>query len=507
MQETRSFRNEITVTLLFTAVGFIIYIPLLKNGFLSDDYDSLYRIYVQKRILYREFLRPMIDISFYFNYLISGLSAWSYYIFNIAVHIINALLVFRLVAGYTLFSKKDQWLFAFWSGLLFLIYPFHNESIAWLSGRLSSMACFFALISLIIASEGKGKITVVMSALFFLLGLLCYESIIFLPAIILIIHWLKGRTVKKLFIQSGFWLLVIFFYLLIRYSLSGEITGEYGSRLSDNHFLQKCLNAGKVFGRLFLPGSEHQEILIVLTTVICFFTILITGLIIRNKNLTSVYKIKWIALMVFALISILIPIAFGVSTRTSESDRLLYFPSCFICMLLISIILQISRRTSVRVLWFSGIAVYFLCFLEINNMRWVKASEAAESILEAVRSRGAKNVILINVPDELEGAFVFRNGLIKALAINKTDTSKVKILNYLKRVDYLKTGQTIPLQIIDSTATIYPACLIVQHENQYIQLTNTQNKSSVSLRNDRNLLYYWNKEALIRLFRDSTDRK
>lgn len=507
MQEIQSSRNKIAVTVLFTVVGFAIYIPLLRNGFLSDDYDSLYRIYIQKRILYREFLRPMIDISYYFNYLISGLSAWSYYLFNISVHIINALLVFRFAAGYALFSKKDQWLFAFWSGLLFLIYPFHNESVAWLSGRLSSMACLFALISLIIISERQGKLTSIISAIFFLLGLLCYESIIFLPAIILIIQWLKRRSAKNLFIQSVFWLLVTFFYLLIRYLLSGEIAGEYGSRLSDNHLLQKCLNAGKIFGRLFLPGSEHQSLLIVLTIVLFSFTILITGFILKNKNQNRVIKTKWIALMAFALISLLIPIAFGVSTRTSEGDRLLYFPSCFICMLLIASILLICRNTGVRWLWFSGISVYFLCFLEINNMRWVKASRAAESILETVRHIGTKNIILINVPDELEGAFVFRNGLYKALEINKTDTSKVTIMNYLKRTDYLKTGQTIPVQVIDSTLVIYPECLIVLHEGPYIQLTNTQNNSSISIRKDRNLMYFWNKEALIGIFRDSTDRK
>ena len=507
MQEIQSSRNKIIIALLFAVVGFVIYAPLLGNAFLSDDYDSLYRIYIQKRILYKEFLRPMIDISFYFNYLISGLSAWSYYLFNILLHIINALLVFRFAASYVLFSKKDQWLFAFWSGLLFLIYPFHNESIAWLSGRLSSMACLFALMSLIIISERTGKMAIAMSALFFLLGLMCYESIIFLPAIILIIEWLKGRSVKNLFIQSGFWLLIIFFYLFIRFSISGEITGEYGSRLSDNHLIQKCLNAGKIFGRLFLPGSEHQKLLIALTIVICFFTMIITGLILKNKNLNRVSKTKWLALMTFAFISLLIPIAFGVSTRTSESDRLLYFPSCFICMLLIAVILQIFRNAGVRLLWFSCMSVYFLCFLEINNMRWVKASRAAESILETVRNRGMKNIILINVPDELEGAFVFRNGLIRALEINRIDTSKVKIMNYLKRTDYLKTGQTIPVQMTDSTLIIYPECMIVEHEGQYIQLTNTKNNSSANIRKDRNLMYYWNKEALIGLFRDSTDRK
>ena len=137
------------------------------------------------------------------------------------------------------FLKKINGFLHSGAGLLFLIYPFHNESIAWLSGRLSSMACLFALISLIITSEGKGKTTNIMSALFFLLGLLCYESIIFLPAIILIIQWLKGRSVKNLFIQSGFWLLVIFFYLFIRLSLSGEITGELWEQVIRQSFSTK----------------------------------------------------------------------------------------------------------------------------------------------------------------------------------------------------------------------------------------------------------------------------
>ncbi len=80
-------------------------------------------------------------------------------------------------------------------------------------------------------------------------------------------------------------------------------------------------------------------------------------------------------------------------------------------------------------------------------------------------------------------------------------------MNYLKRDDYLKAGQTILVQMTDSIIKIYPACLIVLHEGQDLHLTNTQNNSSVSIRKDRNLIYYWNKEALIGLFRDSTDRK
>ncbi len=488
------------MTLLFSVICFIIYSPVLGNDFLSDDYDSLYRIYIQKRILYREILRPMIDLSFYFNYMLSGLSPSSYYLFNISVHIINALLIFRFLSGFTLFSKRDQYLFACLGGFLFLIYPFHNESVVWLSGRLSSMACLFAMISLIIANERTGMKSVFASGFFYLVGLLCYESIIFLPAIILIVTWLKEKSFKKLIIPGFFWLLTIGSYLLTRFVLSGEITGIYGDRLFDHHIKQKILSAGKIFGRLFLPGSESSYILLSISLVVFLFVLLILTIILTGKFKKGDDKLKYVALLALLLISLIIPVAFGVSTRTSEGDRLLYFPSCFLCMLIAGAIIWISESKVYRLITILSISVYFICFLEINNHQWVKASRAARTILNSIRNKGQENIVLINIPDELEGAFVFRNGFMKALKVHKMDTAGIKIMNFLKRSDYLKTGEIIHVQVKDSTMTIYPDVRIVNHMNGFLQLTNSQNKSSLDIRKDRNLIYYWNKAELIRLF-------
>ncbi len=500
LQELRFSRIKISLIFLFTLIGFIIYLPVLGNGFLSDDYDSLYRIYIQKRILYREFLRPMIDLSFYLNYLVSGLSPRSYYVFNITIHIINAILVFRFASGYTLFTKKNQFVFAVISGFLFLIYPFHNESIAWLSGRLSSMACLFALICLIIANESTSKKSTFISGFIYFVGLLCYESIIFLPAIIIILTWTKERSVKKLFTAGLFWLTTTALYLITRFVLSGEINGNYGDRLIDSHIKQKILNSGKVFGRLFLPGSENQTLLVVMSCVIFFGVLYTLRIVFKNINISRDEKSNYAALVIFLIISLIIPVAFGVSTRTSEGDRLLYFPSCYLCMLIAGSVIWITKHKVYRIITFSAISIYFLCFLEKNNMQWEKASKAAYTILQSIRTQGSGNTILINTPDELEGAYVFRNGLVKALMIYKMDTSRIKIMNYLKRKDYLKAGKVIPVEILDSTLIIYPDIRIVIHDDQSLQFTNTQNNSLLNLRKDRNLVYYWNKEDLVRLF-------
>ena len=57
MQEIQSSRNQIAVTVLsYTCWLRHLYPFASATRFLSDDYDSLYRIYIEKRILYREFL-------------------------------------------------------------------------------------------------------------------------------------------------------------------------------------------------------------------------------------------------------------------------------------------------------------------------------------------------------------------------------------------------------------------------------------------------------------------
>src|SRR5438067_1228373 len=138
-----------------TILAVILYYPILGNTFLSDDYDSLYRIIIEKRILLKEFFRPLIDVSFYLNYLISGMNSRSFYIINLIIHIVNAFLLYRFALKFTLFEEKRQFVFAYLSAVLFLVYPFHNEGVVWLTGRISSMATMFALLGMNLMMEEK----------------------------------------------------------------------------------------------------------------------------------------------------------------------------------------------------------------------------------------------------------------------------------------------------------------------------------------------------------------
>ena len=488
------------VILFFTATGFILYYPVLGNTFLSDDYDSLYRIYIEKRILYREFFRPMIDISFYFNYLVSGTSPGSFYIFNLVVHIINALLLFRFTQRIGMAGKKDQFLFGAVSAFLFLIYPFHNESISWLSGRLSSMACLFALLSMVLSREKSGGLFIFLSIVCYLIGLLCYESIIVLPLIIIVLNRHQYKSAREIISYSLYWVCTAGIYLLTRLLLSGEITGSYASHVTDSNVKEKVLNTGKVLGRLFLPPSGNQALLTGLTVVLFILLIAIHRYLFKNKIIANIARFNYLSVLTCLAISLLVPVAFGVSTRTSEGDRLLYFPSCFLCILAAGSILALYKKPLNRWLVLTVITFYCTWFLELNNLHWVKASGAAQAIMDVIKNKGSRNIIFINMPDELEGAFVFRNGFRKALVINQIDTGSVKIFNYLKRPDYLKTGSAIVPVVQDSVTAIFPFTRVMVKGEHLVHITSVVNNESLTVEKEGNLIYYWNKEQLVRLF-------
>src|SRR5258708_40233361 len=135
-------RNRLLLFLLFAVGTLLIYFPVLGNGFLTDDYASLYRILVEKQMLYRESLRPLIDISFYLNWLASGLHPLGYYLFNLLVHAFTCYMVYRVAFDLPFFTSGRREAFALTAGFFFLVYPLHNDSIVLLFGRVF---CFVAV--------------------------------------------------------------------------------------------------------------------------------------------------------------------------------------------------------------------------------------------------------------------------------------------------------------------------------------------------------------------------
>lgn len=496
----RPVSSKIKIYLLYAAVGFIIYYPILDNAFISDDYDSLYRIQIEKRILIREFLRPMIDFSFYLNFLISGLDPWSYYLLNIIIHILNAFLVYQLILNYGRYVKKDLQSLAFFSGLLLLIYPFHNEGIVWLTGRLASIACMFALLSMnVVLLSVNRTFKIILAVAFYFLGLLAYESILFLPFIVIVLCWNRSKAFRSVLMEIGLALVVMAAYLAARWALSGTVYGVYGERMNDWSLKSNTMKFMKVFGRAILPPAENSGLLAALFTGVILLFIAVYRLMSRTKTYPPGFKSDSAKLGLAFSIAMVIPVFFGISTRTTEGDRLLYFPSVFLVMLIANYLLLLKKRIF-RTLAFGATAAYFLFFLWVNNQRWEKASRASDSIIRAVERNDDKETLLINLPDELEGAFVFRNGFYKALLLNGIDTGRVEVNNYLTRLQYLNMEDTIKTDRGSSFYTIPPVTLIEQARNtDSLIIVNTLTNTQKRINRNNSVLYFWDKHTLQRI--------
>lgn len=493
----RPVSSEIKIYLLYAAVGFIIYYPILDNTFISDDYDSLYRIQIEKRILIKEFFRPMIDFSFYLNFLVSGLYPWSYYLLNIIIHILNAFLVYQLILNYGRYVKRDLQSHAFFSGLLFLIYPFHNEGIVWLTGRLASIACMFALLSINVVLLPVNRIfKITLAVVFYLLGLLAYESILFLPFIAIVLCWNCSKAFRSVLVEVGFALVVMAAYLAARWVLSGTIYGAYGERMNDWSLKNNAMKFLKVFGRAVLPPAENSGLLAALFAGAILLFIAAYWFMLRTKIYPPGFKSDSAKLGVAFSIAMVIPVFFGISTRTTEGDRLLYLPSVFLVMLIANYLLLLKKRIF-RTLAFGATAVYFLFFLWANNQRWEKASRASDSIIRAAEKNDDKETVFINLPDELEGAFVFRNGFYKALLLGGIDTSRVEVNNYLTRLQYLDMEDTIKIDRGSSFYTIPPVTLIEQVGNtDSLIIVNTLTSTQKMINRNNSVLYFWDKHTL-----------
>ena len=507
------------VLLLFGLVTFALYFPVLGNGFITDDYASLYRILVEKQILYREMLRPLIDISFYFNYLYSGLHPVGYYVFNFCIHILTCYMVYKVALRLPFFEDRRQFCFALLSGMAFAVYPFHNESIVWLSGRLSSMAALCALWALYLSLTKSAPWNFLLPALLLILGLFAYESILPLPLIILVLREDLSRDRAKFGRAVGAWAAVVGVCVLIRYLLAGTLLPHYGPvgmvNKEGNGVLVRLLKAA---GRCVLPPSEATGRMAVLFGAVCVGIVLLHFLLWKRRP--GAFMKTYGRLAIAFTLSMAAPVVFGISTRTSEGDRLLYFPSCFLCMLASAVVFGLVEKKWMRWSLVALFVIGSVYFIQGNNQRWRVASLTAVTILDTLRASSADRTILINVPDEWEGAFIFRNNFDRALVINRIRPSGVIVNNYLMRLDYLPVKGTIGVMgaalgaidgvtgTVDSatgsaaagvdSVTIYPVTSIIRRSG-FIEVRNVRTGASETVPLAGTRLYYWDKVRLKRV--------
>jgi protein O-mannosyl-transferase len=173
---------------------------------------------------------PLTIFTYALEYHFFELDPWIYHTTNIVLHVVNALLVFRLVM---LLTGKP--VAAGITAILFGVHPMHVESVAWVSERKDVLYTCFYLLGLIAytryvkAAADKTKYYV-LALVSFLLSLLSKGQAVSLPVVFLLVDYFTGRELKwRLLLEK-----IPFFLLSVAFGVLAVIAQKSSDAIQSN---------------------------------------------------------------------------------------------------------------------------------------------------------------------------------------------------------------------------------------------------------------------------------
>ena len=194
-------RRDVPALLALGLLVAAVYFPALSGGFVWDDVilvsepaireaSGLWRIWFQPWTLEREnHYWPVVYTSFWVEYRLWGLAPLGYHLVNVLLHMVNSVLVWRLLAH---LAVPAAWAVA----AVFAVHPLHVESVAWIIERKDLLSAFFYLTTVLVwirFVEAPGWGRYLLALALFTAGLLSKSVVVTLPAALLIWHcWKRG---------------------------------------------------------------------------------------------------------------------------------------------------------------------------------------------------------------------------------------------------------------------------------------------------------------------------
>ena len=165
--------------------------------------------------------RPLLLMTYAFNYAIGGYGVWGYHLFNLGLHFLCSLLTWRL--GRRLIGEKEGVL----AGLVFAVHPLAAEPVNYISSRSESLAAVFFLGTFLLHLKGEQRKEFrSLGVLVYGLGLLVKSVVITAPALL----WLHDRWISG---KRMGWKL---------YACYGAVGAGYLLLIRQNGFLTRSLD-------------------------------------------------------------------------------------------------------------------------------------------------------------------------------------------------------------------------------------------------------------------------
>jgi len=327
------------------AVGIALFLPLLKNRFIGDDYTalSIHRAFKSqsffRTILYagNDFFRPMNMALVMGRGALFGPNPVPFVIANILLHLVNTTMIFFIARK--LFAKQ---LAAVTSAAFFLVAFSHYEGITWISSSITLLVTFLVVLSLyshIRYRESNRLPWFILSIVSFVFAFLTKETAIGLPFLILVYDlFFTPKDNRKRF--RFFVPYLVFGLLLLAYV---GIQTQWALRFAEGsdsvykpgwHVLTNILD---YWIWLWMPNPRHPyvaRVLMILPKPLLVTYWVFAGLVACSLVLVIVLAaLKKISKpLLFTFLATFISLAVFLPFSIKISARYAYLPSCFLAL-------------------------------------------------------------------------------------------------------------------------------------------------------------------------------
>lgn len=249
--------------LFIIITSMIIYANTFNNGFVYDDQVTIVNNILIKnlgnisKLFQLEYFnlssettyRPLVTITYFFDYSVYGLKPWGYHLTNTLIHATNGALLYillTLLSGPLPSINQPSALSrlcgdsSFIIALLFATHPILTEAVNAISFREDLLVFTFYMATLILyillksparlSSRFSITVSYLLSCITYSLALLSKEMAVTLPAIVFCYEWIyeKNERISSILLNRfniGY-LLITLTYLYLRFFYFYEPTGE-----------------------------------------------------------------------------------------------------------------------------------------------------------------------------------------------------------------------------------------------------------------------------------------
>ena len=414
---------------LLWLVTFILYYPAARSGMVGD-----FPYYVQdiKQQSLWEYINPRhslvlyqtMKLTMYVLYKLFGLHPWLWHLVYVTLHALNGLLLFILFSTLLLDSKIKNGVFIpFAAVCLFIICPHASEAVVWKPANHFLLVPALIFLTLVIVQRFHKKQKAwyaILSGFLFFYSSFSLEFFYLTPWLVLLLICYYRFVLdydKVIFRKAIYWFFIpltalfIVNLLLLRIQ-SNTFLSHYGNMPVQPllYYLDKPIKYVYhviFFGRFF-PHETRDKIyrLCESKKAIFLFYGLFTGfwiyVLYRFKQVSI--KLKLLALIAaYTLLTYLFlaPLLFA-DLFLVDLDRYTYLANGFAYMLLVLLISFISLRL-LQFLILGTYAIINLWFTVKVSRYWQESTNIIDHLMSDMPYPGNKTVILLNVPDDLNG--------------------------------------------------------------------------------------------------------